>query len=447
MKRLRLLLAVAALTLGVVASAIPASASPPSGYGFDNTAHLIVGGGSDTTYKAMVNITDLYNGSKGCEVTTANGPSMNQCIVPSPNNPETNTLGNYQRDTVAQANPTGSSAGIAALNGFGGSVYAGTVGGAPNFARSSRTPKTSGGNCTGGNELTCDTFWGFAQDGVEVLSFNNRAAEIQGLGGSALTVAQVAGIFNCTITTWDQVTGNPADAGQPIVPWKMNSNSGTYATFKTWLQTTGGLGSSFDPNAGACYMQLTNGTQPLENNVAPLLADQGTSTNPTSINNPENWIGWGSFGELSAFPFKNKGTAANSTLYTAGDLPIAGVRPSPSNILQNTWTIGRTLYHVTLKTDADCPKTSGSCDFVGNPGPTISGSVTDLNVVGGSSGVSGAVREFTRFLCRPGAAQQATDPYTGVNNNTGLSSAINKAGYQIVPSGLRSAGSRCAVIS
>jgi ABC-type phosphate transport system substrate-binding protein len=503
----------------LVFAALPASAKPPSGYGFDNNAHLIVGGGSDTTYKAMVNITDLYNGSVGCEVTTATGATINKCITPvrttaadgnttnggtaitsatanftandvganisgagipasttiaSVTNAttadlsanatatatttvftisdwvETNTLGNYERDTVAQANPTGSSSGIQALNDPVGTPYEGSTGNAINFARSSREPKTTSGNgCS--NELTCDTFWGFAQDGIEVWALNNRAAEIQGLGGSALDPSNVlAKIFNCTFTTWDQVTGNAADAGQPIVVWGMNSSSGTYNVFRDYMRNpAGGNLPGYDPDSVGCITKLSNGTFPLENNLAPLIADKATSTSLTSVNNPENWIGWGSFGELSTFPFKNGGTsAATSVTYTGGDLPINGARPTPGNIGNNTWAIGRTLYHVTKNTDADCPQTTpGTCDFTGNPGPLITGTTHDLNVTGGSGGTSGAVREFTRFICRVNSAQQTKDPYTGVNNFTGITSGISKAGYQLVPSGLRNSGSRCHVVT
>jgi ABC-type phosphate transport system substrate-binding protein len=451
-KRLPKILAAGVLALTATAlAAAPAGASAPTGYGFDNTPHTIISAGSDTTYKAMVGITNLYNGSVGCQVQTATGPNINKCVIPSPNNTETNTLGNYERDTVTNANPAGSGAGIGALNAFNGALYNGTTNGKPDFARSSRGPNLTGGNCPtgGGNELSCDTFWGFAQDGVEVMAFNNRATEIQGLGGSALTPLQVYGIYNCTLTTWDQVTGNAADAGQPVVPWKVNTSSGTYATFRDYLRGVSG-NSSFDPNAGSCVQGLSNGTAPLENNVAPLVADAATSTSATSPNNAENWVWWGSFGELNKFPFKATGTAViggTPTTYVSAPLPINGVLPNGSNILANTWAIGRTLYHVTLKTDADCPS-SGSpavCNFSASPGPAITGTVNDLNVLGGTGGTSGAVREFTRFLCRSSASQQAVDPYTGINNNTGITTAISNAGYTIVPSALRSPGSRCFV--
>ncbi len=93
---------------------LPAGAAP-SGYGFDNTPHVIVGGGSDTTYRAQISLSDLYNYSTGCTTTTAVGadarPVRRRARTPT-------SLGNHQHDTVAQANPVGSGAGIASLNGF-----------------------------------------------------------------------------------------------------------------------------------------------------------------------------------------------------------------------------------------------------------------------------------------------------------------------------------------
>lgn len=97
--------------------------------------------------------------------------------------------------------------------------------------------------------------------------------------------------------------------------------------------------------------------------------------------------------------------------------------------------------------DADCAKTGLACDFTGNPGPVISGSIRDLNVTGGSSGMGGAVRELTRFICRGNANQHTLDPFTGVNYFTEITSSINSFGFTTVPFALRSAGSRCQVLS
>jgi hypothetical protein len=113
-----------------------------------------------------------------------------------------------------------------------------------------------------------------------------------------------------------------------------------------------------------------------------------------------------------------------------------------------------------LKSDADCPKTAGVCDFgqATNPGPGIgtgavacsngtTGALCDLQVVGATGGVGGAVREYTRFLCRSGATRQAIDPLTGKNYSAEISSQLTKAGFTLTPGSLRSPGSNCKVDS
>jgi ABC-type phosphate transport system substrate-binding protein len=428
---------------GALVGAVPAGATPPTGYGFDNTAHPIVGGGSDTTYRAMVGITDLYNGSPGCNVTTASGSaSLNNCVADA--NPETNTLGNYEHDTVAQAYPVGSGAGIAALNASGN--YHGTVTGAPDFARSSRGPANS--------ELASDTFWGFAQDGVQVVVFNNRGSIATGadpVSNPKITPAELRSIWNCTFTQWSQVpslgiTPGSAQDG-PIVPWGIQTSSGTYATFRDFIRNATG-DSAFDPDTGACVRKLSaTNAPPFENDIKPLINDPATLSNsPTSVDNPENWIWWSSFGELTAFNFKSN-FARGGTTYSAKAAPVSGVVPSLGNIQLNQYPIGRTLYHVTKNTDADCPQSGGACAFSTNPGPTLPGGGTDLNVTGASGGTAGAVREFTRWLCRSSATAHATDPYTGTNYFSEITTAINKAGFTIVPTALRSSGSRCQVLT
>jgi hypothetical protein len=102
---------------------------------------------------------------------------------------------------------------------------------------------------------------------------------------------------------------------------------------------------------------------------------------------------------------------------------------------------------VTRKADADCPTTGGVCDFSGNPGPsTNTAGSPDFNVQGGSSGVSGAVREFTRWLCRPDSTHQINNPFSGVNSFADITGALAGSGFTVVPSSLRATGSRCQVL-
>ncbi len=461
------------LTIALAGSAVPAVAATGT-YGYDNNAHIVVGGGSDTTYKAMTALSAIYNTASiaGCVTqTSATGanqsPQLNQCS-PSSQLP-TGLNANFERDTTAQASPTGSSAGIASLNSdasIGGNdapgayPYQGTssAGQKVDFARSSRAFKSTGGNCVGGNELTCDTFWGFAEDGVEVFGFGSH-------GGVDLTPNQIFKIYSCApdARTWGQVLGTSDPA--PIVPWGMNPASGTFATFNSYLQGPGGGTSGFTvddnlsknpyPTPPGCVRQLSTNTPPFENDVKPLFNDvqnnQGGIKSDGGVNDPSNWLWFGSFGLLSAFPYDNTYTTPDGTLsFTGNPDSINGSLPSTGSISGKTYPIIRTLYHVTPKASADCPTTTGACDFNGNPGPMVTGSdgttqVSDLNVNGASGGTAGAVREFTRFLCRVNGSQQPVDPYTGVNLFTEIAAAKTASGFTAVPTTLRTPGSSCAV--
>jgi len=470
-----------AVSIGIVTSIGSAYATPPTGYGFDGTPHVVVGGGSDTTYQAQLGLTKLYMASSisGCQHLTAVASTLGQCQPTGSPEIDTN-LGNYQGDTFAQANPTGSSAGIASLNGNPNSstAYAGTInpvnytcagtstvitttGPNVDYARSSRAPKTSGGaSPCSGNELDNDTFWGYGQDGLQVFAFDaTRGAELQAQASPSLTPNQLFNIWNCSGGTgtggqmrWSDVI--PSLAGTPrgnvdIVPWGMNSSAGTFATFQSYIQNNAsGVPANWSPDGQACDRKLSSGLFPLENDMKPMLHDPATlSTDPSSADNPDNWIGWGSFGVMSAFNFLSS-VNIGGTQFTAVASPINGILPSSARIIANTYPIGRTIYHVTLKRDADCVKTGSACDFVGHPGPAIPATGgNDLNITGGTSGTSGAIREFTRFMCRGSATQQGVDPYTGTNNFSEITTALNNAGFTVVPSALRTSGSRCQVMS
>lgn len=470
MKRLLTLGAAAVMALSSVALLAPSAeaTNPSPGYSFDGTPHVIVDGGSDTTYKAMNGITNAWNTSAGCEVTfplSGTSSQTNKCLASAtPVAP----YANWQHDTVVQANPAGSGNGIASLNGFdagGGVGYAGSLNTLPAYlgssvsgpqldmARSSRGPKTSGGNAIGGNESAVDAFWGFAQDGVQLLTFQTRTAAVNTV---AIPDTEIGHIFDCTYTQWSQV---PSLAGLipgtmpdgPIVVWGMNSGSGTYSTFKTWLQTSGGLGGSFDPDSAACARKLSNNTFPLENDIKPLLTDAqnngGLSTAANSTNNPTNWVWWGSFGLMSAYPYLSSGinvTGAPANPYGAAATNIHGVLPSTANILSLTYPISRTLYHVTRKQDADCPTNgAGACASLATGAPP-----GDINVTSTASGGNlGAVREFTRFMCRQSAAQQTVDPFTGTNEDSLITAAISGSGFTVIKAASRTAGSRCNIAS
>jgi hypothetical protein len=568
----------ATLFVGVAAlpmMTVPAGAVtnfPVSGYGFDGTPHVLVGGGSDTTYPVQIAIASLWQRSSlsGCGPLHNPGGGgnlanehINECTDNTDND---KNLGNYQGDTIAQANAAGSSAGLRSLVGYDGqtggldpspTIYEGTVNPVPNygadhscitpttgpnvdFARSSGGPTRSGssrvpGTCGGvGDDLAGMTFWGFARDAITFIAFNNRANVLRsngfvGLGG--ITPTDMRKIYDCTYTMWHQVPNlstQPGFVDGPIVAWTMNNASGTRSTgtkFLTsgtgadpaWVSNTassnnfpvfdGQPGSASGAGTGPCTQYLVgpqySGAQssfgnaldpnakPLENDTKQLVhafdttglpgdsaGGLGLSTDPNSRQNPENWIWFGSFGVFNAFPYTEKvvngpgvhivNAASNTSQITsvaAGFLPINGSIPNPNKVFLNTLpaNLGRTLYHVTRKQSADCPSdlegvpAVATCNFdqAGAAfGPPIPGGNHDLKVVGPVGGVDGAVREYTRFLCRtnndpnhPTNVEQGLDPLTGVSEDTMLSNAITGAGFTTLNSSLVSTGSRCAVLT
>jgi hypothetical protein len=611
----------AAVVLATMAAAGPAVAGTqaPSGYGFDNNPDVIVGGGSDTTAKLMNEIGALYETGEinnGCaHVNPASGDPEQDWCDGTTDRPFNDS--NWDGDTVAEANPTGSGAGRQALlNGAGTGNYHGTVnvasnpqrtdagatgtlgsaiindaaitaadtgkmvtgtgvpdpafvegvipgvsfhisasansfngaapvdwpataavagvkistygdmtaatspGPVPDFGRSSSTADTKG--CA--TETFCSTFWGYANDMVEVIGFGTHGAELNSMTHlDTLNPAMLNSIWSCTGGSgpggrWEwQDIPDAKFAGDTalIVPWEMNSASGTYKTFGTFVGAPD-PGNAGINALGTCSAELphdadaglvhSGGTLPLENNVVPLFQSvEHKATFGTGDLNPENWLWFGSFGVFSAFPF----TSSYTTSATAANIPntffqgsAAKVAPTadpgcnaapftctagtvvtqsqlPSTDLASPYKPSRVLWQVTRKGDADCPAQlvsgSRSCNFAGNPGPIAFGRVngttcgtvstpacvTDLNVTGPTwdgvvdvnghpthpTGTGGAVREFTRWLCRANVATEGVDPYTGVNDANAITSVIQANGFSVVPTGLRSSGSRCDVQS
>ncbi len=155
----------------------------------------------------------------------------------------------------------------------------------------------------------------------------------------------------------------------------------------------------------------------IENDIKPIVNSPASplSTAASSVNNPANWIWWGSFGAFSAYPATSK-TVRSGTTVTAIAAPVNGVLPSTSGIIANTYPIGRTLYHVTRKNDADCPKTSGTCNFTGEPGPGDRRRWNRPQRHRCDHRDHGVPCVSTRGSSAGGrAAQQGSDPFTGVN--------------------------------
>jgi ABC-type phosphate transport system substrate-binding protein len=407
MKRFKQLTFAALAAAGVLASAIPAEAAPePSGW--DDLPDVVIGGGSDTTYLVMQRYEQLYNATPGCQiVTSGSSADKGKCALPATGD----VNGNFDHDIMVGATPTGSSAGVVSL------LAAGPQYNPPiDYARSSRGPS--------GTETDQLTFWGFARDGIAVLTFGSRT-------GVSLTKQQLKDIYTCqpSADTWGEVLGTGDTS--PIIPWDMNAASGTTASFKTYVDNV-----AFGP----CVRKLVNGAAPFENDVKPVIADVGPDATPnTSDDNEDNYLWWMSFGNFKTYPYTTGAVAPGETARTESNpVTVEGVAISNATINNNTYPIARTIFHVTRNTDADCravPGSAGPCDL------------GTSEVTGANGGKGGAVREFTEWICRPGTAGHTTSITTGNNLFVDIGRARNAEGFLAVPASLRTAGSGCQIFT
>ena len=350
------------------------------------------------------------------------------------------TKGNYDHDVFVSATPTGSGAGT-------NSLLPGGVGYNPgiNIGRSSSLPSAS--------DLANVTAWGFARDGIAVLTFGTRA-------GYKLTQAELQGIYNCSITDWGSIPQKDASGNAipgsfypagPIIAWDMNAASGTRATLNAKV-----------PITGTCVRKLATGIAPFENDVKPLLADPGPDGAVNTADDDENnYIWWMSYGNWSKYPYTKNGCANGvgtyniSTLACTGGTTVNGnlayynnVQPGSGNILDNSYPFARVLYYITDNEDADCVQaasTAGACNNVGSQVYGKGSGGTDG--LGGSAGKSGAVRNFVEFLCKPNNSDFDNNPVTGRSYRLEINSALSAEGFSSISAlaGDRTAGYACNV--
>ena len=214
-------------------------------------------------------------------------------------------------------------------------------------------------------------------------------------GNTTITPAELFHVFNCDYHKWSDIPSLHITAGAandgPLVPIGVNASSGTFGSFQTDLITFGGAPQGFNPNSGTCVRHLADGTFPLENDEKLYVNDvnlnasvvqewngssytatnepAGLTTGTGSYNNPVNWLTWGSAGVMGAFPFLSDYTTGGQRVI-ANPMPINNILPSGSTILSGAYLFDRTVFHVTRKQDADCPKNNGACDFTAAAGKT-----------------------------------------------------------------------------
>ncbi|MGO9343137.1 MAG: hypothetical protein ACLP6E_11570 [Acidimicrobiales bacterium] len=266
--------AVMGTTLIALAMAVPAGASTVAA---GNT--VLNGGGSNTTYTMMQQLSDLYNSAPGCNLITSSSSTQEldyDCAssYATAENGEENGYSltypslNPYNDVIYQEPALGSGNGIKELELQG----ADTPGSAPDndiakldFARSSRAAiNTPGGGSS--DDKSGLNFVAYAADAVPWFHFTNIPGEAcpkasgSGTGTatissaiSNLTDAQLTDIYNGTDTEWSQVDPSILATGSKgaIYVFMAQSGSGTEATWAGDLGLTSGTYPYAGVTAGA----------------------------------------------------------------------------------------------------------------------------------------------------------------------------------------------------
>jgi len=192
---------VAAVAVASALAATPAIAELIGAGDVDGTPRVMLSGGSDTTYAMAVRLDAIYNEAPGCYQTIITGVSTSnfgKCLngtTPTSAPALSDTVVNPQHDTVSQLFPIGSGNGIKQL------LDGGVTAGVPNlaFARSSRA-------LAAGNETKYLNSTAYAADGISWFHFtkvDNKATSHAAL--KTLTLAQLAGVYKGSITTWNEL--------------------------------------------------------------------------------------------------------------------------------------------------------------------------------------------------------------------------------------------------
>jgi ABC-type phosphate transport system substrate-binding protein len=224
-----------AIAAMVALSAAPALADPPSGTTPGDTA--VVGTGSDTTQYLMDQASLNYDATKpsnplySFDAVNPNTLAIGDTIVPKAN-------------CAGIPRPDGSSAGIDTLSG-NTQPTGDTTNYCEDYGRSSRAREsTDPPYATGGV-----AFVQFAHDAI------TYATRDKASGGSnapeSITQTELTGIYNCTITNWDQLS--PKGPNDKIKAYIPQSGSGTRSTWLTALGLT-------DP--GTCVSDLPTTADP-----------------------------------------------------------------------------------------------------------------------------------------------------------------------------------------
>jgi len=401
-----------------LAMAVPAGASTVAASNFS-----LNGAGSNTTYTMMQQLSDLYNSAPGCNLLTASSANQElnyacansySTAAPGDENGYSLTYSpiNPYNDVVWQEPALGSSNGIKELELEG----ADTPPSPPNnliaasdFARSSRAAVTAGSS----SDKAGLNFVAYAQDAVPWLFFSKTAGAgactatpASTVPAAGLTTAQLAGIYEGTITNWKTVGGGNA----PIDVFIAQSGSGTEGTWATDL----GLSGSF-PYGGVTATATRLGLpasdfEIFENEVADIWKLNNAHATDKIACDSIFFFSYGKF-TLLCPSGKCSGTPGQNAASVAKLGEIGGVKASKTTILDGAFATDRQLYNV--YSDGS----NSNLPFAGSPQPKE------------GQGVMNFVSTYG-FLCSP-TTHNAVDPLspTGATYGTEIDNIITANGF------------------
>ena len=369
--------------------------------------------GSETTFYAMNAINNLYSQSAifGCTLVTTD---LQTCNTATGDTADTDTLDNYDRDEFNNGEGIGSGKGLAILCGTPAAAIP------ADFARSSRP--SNGSSCE--NTLT---ILPFAKDGLVGVTFDKEHAvtsgsattpigpvaagwrgdgdatncnllsnpgphfdngvngcdgvpfkDISNVGGTSSIAYKIwCDTSTSGITDWGQLTdptqpvGSGASIGVPIGIWGVNTGSGTYSVWSSFL--------GCDPNT----KMPADGNHLLQENNAPQIRSVENRLFPSDPiqveNDVERSLYWGSFGVMNSNSYSKGGGSFTK---------INGTTVSPAT---------ETASLATFRNIFNAYKTTN---------------------------VKASVAGFLNWICSTNDADHGVDLTTGKNYNTELTSTI-----------------------
>jgi ABC-type phosphate transport system substrate-binding protein len=414
--------AVALAAASIGAASLSLAAAGTAGASVPN-ASLILGSGSQTSYALMTSLTDLFNGSPGCDLTASTSLPLALNCGTTPTT--AGTAGGEQGFDVAAENPYNdySVQAPAVGSGNGATQLIDAGAGSP-----TTSPVISYSRASAHKGNTTDNDVQYATDGVSWSTFAKTSAGATAQAKiTTLTMSQLSSIWlgtvSCTVKgvaysmNWICLG---AKSASPIDVYVAQTGSGTYSTWSGAMGFTGATPagvtcstceagwptSGTDPQTGLPYASdsAAQHSNIFENQMSTI------STRPDAA----DAIYFFSFGRFTdtcpGYKFKKNtytavcaGTPKTDTTLLGA---INGIPATKANIQGTgggggvTFPVTRGLYNLYNNSSASVPSSQATLNFVSEKG----------------------------FLCKPSTTTDI-DPQTGVAYRTEIESAITANGF------------------